>query len=798
MTQIISTIAQELNTDVRNVQAAVQLLDEGATVPFIARYRKEVTGGLDDTQMRDLESRLRYLRDMEERRETILNSIREQDKLTSDLEAKIMAADTKSRLEDLYLPYKPKRRTKGQIAIEAGLEPLADLLLADPMLDPEAEAANFLNEEHSISTVKDALDGAKYIVMERFAEDADLIQKLRNFLWEDANLVSTVVAGKEKEGEKFSDYFEHSEALKKTPSHRALAMFRGRNEGVLTLSLVIPGYEDSDPCVGMIASHFEIKITDRPGDKWLSEVLRWTWKIKLSFHLEMDLLGQLREQAESEAIQVFSSNLKDLLLAAPAGPRATIGLDPGLRTGVKVAVIDATGKVLDHGAIFPNPPQNKIRESGTQLLHWIQKYDIELIAIGNGTASRETDKFVGDLLAEHPELKTKKVMVNESGASIYSASEYAAREFPDLDVTIRGAVSIARRLQDPLAELVKIEPKSIGVGQYQHDVSQVALSRSLDAVIEDCVNAVGVDVNTASPALLTRVSGLTAVTAENLVNFRNEHGMYADRETLKKVPRIGDKTFEQAAGFLRVMNGNNPLDRSAVHPESYTVVDRIVAKTGKAMGSLIGDSAFLKGLKAEEFTDENFGVPTVRDIIAELDKPGRDPRPEFKTAAFKEGVEKVSDLHPEMILEGTVTNVANFGAFVDIGVHQDGLVHISALSNTFVKDPREVVKAGDIVKVKVLDVDVHRKRISLSMRLDDEATPQDKASRDEARAARQGQNSGSGQGDTGRRDSGRTDHRNNNRGGKPSQGRNNNRKGGDSAAPSNNAFAAAFANAKRK
>ncbi len=733
MKQILQTIAQELNTALRNVEAAVQLLDEGATVPFIARYRKEVTGGLDDTQMRDLESRLGYLRELEDRREAILSSIREQDKLTPELEQKIIEADTKSRLEDLYLPYKPKRRTKGQIAIEAGLEPLADALLSNPELDPETEAAAYLNPEHKIESSKDALDGAKYILMERFAEDADLIQKLRNFVWEEGRLTATVMTGKEKEGEKFSDYFEHSEPLKTTPSHRALAMFRGRNEGVLSLNIQLGDEDSASPCEAMVADHWNLSFSNRPADKWLNEVVRWTWKIKLYIHLETDLLGQLRESAEADAIQVFSSNLKDLLLAAPAGPRATIGLDPGLRTGVKMAVIDATGKVLDHGAIFPNPPQNKLAEAGAVLLKMIKTYNIELIAIGNGTASRETDKFVGDLLSAHPELNTTKVMVNESGASIYSASEYAAKEFPDLDVTIRGAVSIARRLQDPLAELVKIEPKSIGVGQYQHDVSQTALSRSLDAVVEDCVNAVGVDVNTASPALLTRVSGLNASIAANLVQYRDEHGMFKDRESLKKVPRLGDKTFEQAAGFLRVMNGDNPLDSSAVHPESYSVVDKIVQQCGRQVGALIGDSTFLRGLKPEQFMDDKFGLPTIRDIISELDKPGRDPRPEFKTASFKDGIEKVSDLQPDMILEGCVTNVTNFGAFVDIGVHQDGLVHISALSHQFVKDPREVVKAGDIVKVKVLDVDVQRKRIALSMRLDDKATPQDKASRDNNR-----------------------------------------------------------------
>lgn len=733
MININETIARELAVPVRHINAAVGLLDEGATVPFIARYRKEVTGGLDDIQMRELENRLRYLREMEERREVILKSIREQDKLTDDLEKKVLAADTKSRLEDLYLPYKPKRRTKGQIAIEAGLLPLADALLADSQLDPEVIANNYLNEALGITTTKEALDGAKYILMERFAEDAELIQTLRQLLWEEGKLCAAVVPGKENDGAKFSDYFEHKEPLKTTPSHRALAMFRGRNEGFLTLNIQLDFDGERDPCEGIIARHWSLNLNDVPAARWLSEVVRWTWKVKLGLHLEMDLLSKLREGADQEAIDVFSRNLKDLLLAAPAGPRATIGLDPGLRTGVKVAVIDATGKVVDHCTIFPTPPQKRIAESEAVLLALINKHSIELIAIGNGTASRETERFVADMLNAKPELRVTKVMVNESGASIYSASEYASRELPDLDVTIRGAVSIARRLQDPLAELVKIEPKSIGVGQYQHDVSQLALSRSLDAVIEDCVNAVGVDVNTASSALLTRVSGLNPTTAGNLVEYRDEHGMFADRAALKSVPRIGDKTYEQAAGFLRVMNGGNPLDRSAVHPESYRVVDKIVQTAGGDLNTIIGNSTFLKSLQAERFVDEQVGLPTIVDILSELDKPGRDPRPEFKTATFKEGVEKVSDLEPGMLLEGVVTNVTNFGAFVDVGVHQDGLVHISALADKFVKDPHEVVKAGDIIKVKVMDVDLNRQRIALSCRLNDDVVPQDKQSRDERR-----------------------------------------------------------------
>jgi len=722
MNSISQRIAQELNCREEQVAAAVALLDEGATVPFISRYRKEVTGGLDDTQMRTLEERLRYLREMEDRRAAILKSIAEQEKLTPELERDILAADTKTRLEDLYLPYKPKRRTKGQIAREAGLEPLADLLLEDPNKDPEAEAVAFLNEEHKIATTKDALDGAKHILMERFSEDAALLEKLRSFLQNEAYLKSELIAGKEQEGAKFSDYFEHREPLGKVPSHRALAMFRGRNEGILSLALTLeedlpPGA--THPCEVMVAEHWQIKDQNRAADAWLAEVVRWTWRVKLLTHLETDLLGALREQAEQDAIDVFARNLKDLLLAAPAGQKATIGLDPGLRTGVKLAVVNATGQVVDHGAIFPTPPQNKVREAEATLVALCKKHDVGLIAIGNGTASRETDAFVGAVLKANPDIKAQKVMVNEAGASVYSASEVAAKEFPDLDVTIRGAISIARRLQDPLAELVKIEPKSIGVGQYQHDVSQTRLSKSLDAVVEDCVNGVGVEVNTASAPLLARVAGLNATVASNIVEFRNEHGAFKNRKQLLKVPRLGAKAFEQAAGFLRIANGENPLDASGVHPEAYEVVEKIVARSNRDVKSLIGDTAFLRGLNAVEFTDDTFGVPTVTDIIAELDKPGRDPRPEFKTAKFQEGIEKISDLEPGMVLEGTVTNVTNFGAFVDVGVHQDGLVHISALSHTFVKDPREVVKAGDIVQVKVMEVDVPRKRIGMSMRLDD-------------------------------------------------------------------------------
>ncbi|MGD8176254.1 Tex family protein [Marinimicrobium sp. ARAG 43.8] len=727
MIRISQRIAEELKCQEQQVAAAVALLDEGATVPFISRYRKEVTGGLDDTQMRTLEERLRYLRELEDRREAILKSISEQEKLTPELERDIKAADTKTRLEDLYLPYKPKRRTKGQIAIEAGLEPLADALQADPTLNPDSEAAKYLNPEHKIDDAKAALDGAKYILMERFSEDAELLGKLRHFLKQESNLTAKVSPGKESDQsqdvQKFRDYFEHSEPLKSVPSHRALAMFRGRNEGVLTLALTLGDEEDrsaAHPCEGMVAEHWEIRDQGRAADTWLKEVVRWTWRVKLLTHLETDLLGELREQAEEAAIKVFAANLKDLLLAAPAGQKATIGLDPGLRTGVKVAVVDATGKVLDHGAIFPTAPQFKIAEAEKVIVALCKKHNVELIAIGNGTASRETEKFVQEVLKKHSDLNAKSVMVNESGASVYSASEFAAKEFPDLDVTIRGAISIARRLQDPLAELVKIDPKSIGVGQYQHDVSQTQLARELDAVVEDCVNAVGVEVNTASAPLLARVSGLNQTLANNIVEFRNANGVIRSRNDLKKVPRLGEKTFEQAAGFLRIANGDNPLDASGVHPEAYRVVEVIAEKNQRQLKGLIGDSAFLRTLKAADYTSETFGVPTVTDIISELDKPGRDPRPEFKTAQFQDGVDTIKDLEPGMILEGSVTNVTNFGAFVDIGVHQDGLVHISALSNTFVKDPRDVVKAGDVVKVKVMEVDVPRNRIGLSMRMDDQ------------------------------------------------------------------------------
>jgi uncharacterized protein len=723
MIRIPARIAEELGVREQQVNATIALLDEGATVPFIARYRKEVTGALDDIQLRNLEDRLRYLRELEDRRETILKSIDEQGKLSDELRAAIESADAKNRLEDLYLPYKPRRRTKAQIAREAGLEPLADTLYDDPTRDPEAVAAGYLNPEAGVEDVKAALEGARNILMERFAEDAELLGQLRDYLWREGELKVSVIEGKENEGAKFRDYFDHREPLKKMPSHRALAVLRGRNEGVLTYSIAVAGESEDrrvpHPAEGRIAAHWRIRDDGRPADRWLSEVVRWTWRVKLSTQLETDLVAQVREAAEAEAIQVFANNLKDLLLLAPAGPRATLGLDPGLRTGVKVAIIDATGQVAGHGAIYPHAPKNQWDQSIEQMAKWCRQFNIELVAIGNGTASRETEKLVGDLCKRYPEFRLNRIVVSESGASIYSASEFASRELPDLDVTIRGAVSIARRLQDPLAEMVKIEPKSIGVGQYQHDVSQVQLARSLDAVVEDCVNGVGVDLNTASAPLLSRVSGLNPGTAENIIDFRSRNGGFRSRKQLLEVSRLGPKTFEQAAGFLRISQGENPLDRSAVHPEAYGVVEAIAEKNARKVADLIGDVSFLRSLNPEDYVTERFGVLTIRDIIAELEKPGRDPRPEFRFASFQEGVETLSDLKPGMTLEGSVTNVTNFGAFVDIGVHQDGLVHISALSHNFVKDPREVVKAGDIVKVKVMEVDIPRKRIALSMRLDD-------------------------------------------------------------------------------
>ncbi|WP_418113721.1 Tex family protein [Vibrio scophthalmi] len=720
---ICKLIAQELNVRPEQVTAAVNLIDDGNTVPFIARYRKEVTGGLDDTQLRNLDSRLSYLRELDDRRQTILKSIQDQGKLTAALEQEIQQADSKTRLEDLYLPYKPKRRTKGQIAIEAGLEPLADALWNHPQTEPESEAAKYVSADKGIADNKAALDGARAIIMERIAEDANLLEKVRSYLTRHAELVSRVVTGQEQAGEKFKDYFAHNEALNKVPSHRALAMLRGRNEGFLTLAMnADPAQEEGvrqSYCETLIADHYGISLSQAPADAWRKQVISWAWRIKVSMHMETELMGALKERSEIEAIEVFATNLKDLLMAAPAGPRATLGLDPGLRTGSKIAVVDATGKVLTTETIYPHPPQKQYDQAMAVVDKLVRKFNVDLIAIGNGTASRETDSFVGDLIARG-NLKVQKIMVSEAGASVYSASELAAKEFPNMDVSLRGAVSIARRLQDPLAELVKIDPKSIGVGQYQHDVSQSMLAKRLDAVVEDCVNAVGVDVNTASAALLTRVAGLSTTMAQNIVDYRDENGRFEARTTLKKVARLGPKAFEQCAGFLRIMDGKNPLDASSVHPEAYPVVKAIAEKNSKAVKSLIGDTEFLRGLHAVDYTNDSFGLPTVTDIIKELDKPGRDPRPEFKTATFAEGVEKVSDLEVGMVLEGVVSNVANFGAFVDIGVHQDGLVHISALTDRYVADPREVVKAGDIVKVKVMEVDVQRKRIALSMRLNDE------------------------------------------------------------------------------
>jgi uncharacterized protein len=734
-------LALELNAKAPQIAAAVSLLDEGATVPFIARYRKEVTGGLDDIQLRLLEERLRYLRELEERRTAIIASIQEQNKMTPELLDAITHAEDKTRLEDLYLPYKPKRRTKAQIALEAGLLPLAEALLADPMLNPETEAANYLKPAFStangdnpgVPDTKAALDGARQILMERFAEDAELLNELRIYVQAHGVLETKVIEGKEEAAEKFADYFDYSENINTIPSHRALAVFRGNREEMLTVSLRLDSEEEKpkwdapfNPCEGRIAARFGIANQNRPADKWLTDTVRWTWRVKSFLHLETELRGALRERAEAEAIQVFARNLKDLLLAAPAGPRATMGLDPGMRTGVKVAVVDATGKVVDTAVIYPHQPKNDWDGSLYTLSKLAEKHKVALISIGNGTASRETDKLAQDLIKGRPDLKLNKIVVSEAGASVYSASEFASREFPDMDVSLRGAVSIARRLQDPLAELVKIDPKAIGVGQYQHDVSQVQLARSLDAVVEDCVNAVGVDVNTASAPLLARVSGLSSAVAQNIVSHRDMKGMFTSRKALLEVPRLGEKAFEQAAGFLRVMGGENPLDASAVHPESYPLVKKILADLKKDIKEIIGDSKLLQSLSPVKYADEQFGVPTIADILKELDKPGRDPRPEFTTATFKEGVEELKDLRPDMILEGVVTNVAAFGAFVDIGVHQDGLVHISALSNTFVKDPHTVVKAGQVVKVKVLEVDEKRKRIALTMRLTDTAASSSK------------------------------------------------------------------------
>ncbi|ADL45672.1 Tex family protein [Micromonospora aurantiaca (nom. illeg.)] len=809
MTQSVhQRIAEELGVAERQVRAAVELLDGGATVPFIARYRKEATGLLDDAQLRTLEERLRYLRELDERRAAVLESIRSQGKLDEALEAQILAADSKSRLEDIYLPYKPKRRTRAQIAREAGLEPLADTLLADPAQDPKTVAAGFADPDKGVADAAAALDGARAILIERFAEDADLIGTLREQMWSRGRLVSRVRDGQETAGAKFADYFDFAEPYPKLPSHRILAVFRGEKEGVLDLTMDPEAEGDADAATGpsryeaAVAGRFGISDQGRPADRWLADTARWAWRTRILIHLGADLRMRLWQAAEEEAVRVFATNLRDLLLAAPAGARVTMGLDPGLRTGVKVAVVDATGKVVATDTIYPHEPRRQWDASLHTLATLAAAHGVELVAIGNGTASRETDKLAGDLIKQHPELKLTKVVVSEAGASVYSASAYASQELPGLDVSLRGAVSIARRLQDPLAELVKIDPRSIGVGQYQHDLSEVKLSRSLDAVVEDCVNAVGVDVNTASAPLLTRVSGIGAGLAENIVLHRDANGPFRTRAELKKVPRLGPKAFEQCAGFLRIPGGDDPLDSSSVHPESYPVVRRILSSTGQDLRALIGRSAILRGLRATDFVDDTFGLPTVTDILAELEKPGRDPRPEFRTATFVEGVEKISDLQPGMILEGVVTNVAAFGAFVDVGVHQDGLVHVSAMSHTFVKDPRDVVKSGDVVKVRVLDVDVPRKRISLTLRLDDEAPtggrPAAGGPGGEERGGRRGggqRGDGGGQrgdrggqrGDAGARRGGQGERGGSRGGQSPRQGR-----GGGAAAPVNDAMAEAL------
>ncbi|HWM70063.1 MAG TPA: Tex family protein [Steroidobacteraceae bacterium] len=816
MLSIESRIAAELAVAPQQVGAAVALLDAGSTVPFIARYRKEATGGLDDSQLRTLEERLGYIRELEERRAAILKSIGEQGKLTPQLQASIDAADTKQRLEDLYLPYKPKRRTKAMIAREAGLDVLAAALLADPTLNPEEAALTYIkpafttaegDNNPGVADVKAALEGARQVLMEQFAEDAELVGALREHVKEQGQLVSKVAEGKEEAGAKFRDYFDYREPILAVPSHRALALFRGRKEEILQLVLKLPedlaAAEGPNPtpsqapfntCERKICTRNHIAEQGRPADAWLLQTARWTWQVKLSWQIEGELFAALREHAEEEAIRVFARNLHDLLLAAPAGPRATMGLDPGLRTGVKVAIVDRTGKVLDTATIYPHVPRNDWDGALHALALLAKTHNVDLISIGNGTASRETDKLAAELIKKHPELKLTKIVVSEAGASVYSASELASREFPSMDVSLRGAVSIARRLQDPLAELVKIDPKSIGVGQYQHDVSQTKLARSLDAVVEDCVNAVGVDVNTASPALLARISGLSASLAEAMVRYRDEHGAFPNREALRKVPRLGEKTFEQAAGFLRIMGGDNPLDASAVHPEAYPVVEQILADIGKPLTELTGDARALKALDATRYTSEQFGLPTVQDILKELEKPGRDPRPQFKTAAFQEGVEELKDLTPGMLLEGVVTNVTNFGAFVDIGVHQDGLVHISMMSHKFIKDPRELVKAGDVVKIKVLEVDLQRKRIALTMKLD---APPAYNSGEQSGRDRQPQGAGRPPSRDGRRDNNGGPGRDS-RGG-PGGNRNNQRgAGAPREAQSNGAMAEAWAAALKR
>ena len=712
MTTISKNIAQTLSVDEKQILAVIKLLNDGATVPFIARYRKEATGGLDDTQLRTLEERLIYLRELESRKKTILASIEKQEKLTPELASAIQDADDKTSLEDLYIPFKPKRRTKAQIAREAGLEPLAEALFDDHTLSPIEQAEGYVDKEKGIADTKAALDGAKQILMERFAEDATLIGQLRDYLTQQATLQACVIAGKEMAGTKFKDYFAYEEPLQNIPSHRALAILRGRKEGILQVKVLA----DDEACIKKIIAHFKLKATNSAADSWLAECANWAWRIKIFTHLELALINNLREQAEETAIYVFAKNLADLLMAAPAGMRVTLGLDPGFRTGVKTIVVDNTGKVLATTTIFPHAPQNQWDSAITTLASLCQTHAVELVSIGNGTASRETDKLVAELMKQHPALNLNKIMISEAGASVYSASALAAKEFPNLDVTLRGAASIARRLQDPLAELVKIDPKAIGVGQYQHDVSQTHLTRSLDSVVEDCVNAVGVNLNTASVPLLKHVSGLNQTAAENIVTYREKHGAFKNRTQLKQVPRLGDKRFEQAAGFLRIANGDNPLDASAVHPEAYPVAEKIIQTVGKPLGEFIGNHALLKSLKATDFVDEQFGLPTVTDIISELEKPGRDPRPEFKNALFKEGIDSIADLKVGMRLEGVVTNVADFGAFIDIGVHQDGLAHISELADRFISDPRSVVRTGDIVTVKILDIDQARKRINLTLK----------------------------------------------------------------------------------
>jgi uncharacterized protein len=795
--RIAQRIADEIGCKAGQVNAAVQMLDEGSTVPFIARYRKEATGGLDDTQLRKLEERLIYLREMEDRRTAITKSIEEQGKLTDDLATSIQAADTKSQLEDIYLPFKKKRRTKAQIAREAGLEPLADTLLGDASRDPEAEAAAYVDEGKGVADTKAALDGARQILMERFAENAELVGRLRRHVEERGVVQSKLIDGMAEKGAKFADYFDYSEKWSKIPSHRALALFRGRNEGILSVDLTVDVDDVSPvlPAVKMVADTYGIADRGRAADKWLMEAARFAWKVKLALHLELDLMGVLRDKAEEEAIQVFARNLKDLLLAAPAGSRTTLGLDPGIRTGVKVAVVDATGKLVDTATIYPFQPRNDVSGSRAALLALIAKHKVGLIAIGNGTASRETDKLAGDVLADIPTAQRPvKVIVNEAGASVYSASELAAKEMPDVDVSLRGAASIARRLQDPLAELVKIEPKSIGVGQYQHDVNQTKLARALDAVVEDAVNAVGVDLNTASPALLSRISGLSDSLAKAVVEHREAIGRFDNRKQLKEVPRLGAKAFELCAGFLRINEGKEPLDASSVHPEAYPLAKRIVKACGRDLRQIMGDASLLKGLEPSEFTDEKFGLPTVKDILAELEKPGRDPRPEFKTATLQDGIEEISDLKPGMKLEGTVTNVTNFGAFVDVGVHQDGLVHVSQLADRFVDDPHKVVKAGDIVKVTILEVDVPRKRISMTMKSQaDYQGQRERGGQDRGGQDRGGQHRGgpSGRGHGGKGPGGG----NGPRGNGPRGGSGPKSSGGDSG---NNALAAALAAAMNK